>query len=112
MDIQMNEQKGTQSRSNVLYLYMKLSKEQLQRALVWDYHLNDTESNLYLNAFFVNGVDYLGQSTYQEVVDKINSNDMVDILNNTYATVVHKTKNLSAEEFNSNLHFSREQLRD
>ena len=112
----INKQKGAymfydkKTDSNILYLYMKLSKEQLQKALVWDYCLNPAGTNLYLNAFFVKGMDYLGQSTYEEVVKKIESNGMVDILNSTYTTVVNKTRHLSLEEFNNQLHFSREQL--
>ena len=66
----------------------------------------DVKSRLVLKLVWVD----LYRCTYEEVVKKIESNGMVDILNNTYTTVVNKTKHLKVEEFNNQLHFSREQL--
>jgi len=98
----------TDSQANVLYLYMKLSNEELKRALPLRYV--EDPSNTYLNAFFVNGRDYIGQTNSESILQIINEKRMMNILTHDYSTVRESVNNLIPSEFYYYVSFAQEQL--
>ena len=96
------------SKTNVLFLYMKLSKQDLANALPISYKEDD--KNTYLGALFINGQDYVGQTNHIDIIDNINTNNMTNILINNYNTVHDKLKNLDKLEFNNFVSFAKKQL--
>ena len=95
-------------KTNILFLYMKLSQDELERALPLSYV--ESDDNTYLCVSFVNGKDYLGQSNYKDISQNIATLNMVNILTNDYNTVNETLQNLDISEFNSFVSFSKKQL--
>ncbi len=108
-----NNENNENGKTHVLYLYLKLTKSELKRALPLSYvdpGEDSQNSKNYFNAIFVNGRDYLGQTTLKEVITNIKDKNMVNILTNDYEKVSLKLPNLTQEYFNNQVHFSQEQL--
>ncbi len=96
-------------KTNVLFLYIKLQPSELERALPISY-VEDKHNN-YFNALFVNGKDYIGQNNYENIVESINNENMVNILTKEYDEVVTELKELKVSEFNNYVSFAKEQLK-
>ena len=75
-------------KNHILCLYRQLSPSKMKTALPISY-INDPENNI-LVAYFINGTDYLGQDTYDNVLCKINEHN---ILTHTYEEVNQIFKN-------------------
>lgn len=108
-----DDNENENGKTHVLYLYLKLTKPELKRALPLSYvdpGEDSQNSKNYLNAIFVNGRDYLGQTSLEEVITNIKDKNMVNIITNDYEKVSLKLPNLTQQDFNNQVHFSQEQL--
>lgn len=99
---------NNKDKVNVLFIYIKLSPDELERALPLSYVAD--QHNTYLNALFVNGTDYIGQNNYENIVERINNDKMINILTREYSEVVSELKDLKVSDFNDYVSFAREQL--
>ncbi len=94
-------------KTNVLFLYMKLSKNKLKNALPSD---DIDPKNTYLTGSFVDGTDYIGQGSYKNIIEEINNRHMINILTKDYKEV-HKTlQSLKISEFNDHVSFAKKQF--
>lgn len=93
---------------NSLFLYIKLTKEELKNALPISY--KEDSNNEYLGVIFINGRDYLGQNNYENISQFIENNKMIDIFSTCYTDCSYILKNLTEEEYNDFLNFSKNQL--
>ncbi len=95
-------------KTHILFIYIKLSKDKLKNAVFPP----DDPKNIYITASFVNGIDYVGHDSYENIKMMINDAHMINILTHNYKEV-HKTlRNLEVAEFNEHVSFSKEQLKN
>ena len=95
----------------ILFIYIKLSKDKLKRALPLSYNENTIGDCNYLLACFKNGFDYLSCGTYETILEMITKHNMVDIINNDYISISKYYKNLTINDYNHYLSFATKQLK-
>ena len=93
----------------ILYLYIKLNKNQLKKALPISYLENSYLG--YLTAIFVNGSDYLSQDNYYNISEYIKHNNMISIFKNNYNFIKQIYPNFDKKTYNTYLYFSKEQFK-
>jgi hypothetical protein len=91
----------------ILYIYIYASQERLETALPLSY---SPDKGDYIGAYFKNGSDYIGQSTYSQVVEWINDKNMIDIENNTWDYIKKELPGLKYEVYDQYLKFGKTQI--
>ena len=91
-----------------LFLYIKLNRDKLLRALPMDAMLGIPINHNYLIAHFVNDIDYLGHGTFTDVKLQIESMKMLNIYL-PYATI-NDNISLTYDDYEHNYNFAVEQL--
>jgi hypothetical protein len=117
--IEINENNGAyifKNRDNIkntddldLLLYMKLTDEELKRALPISYNPNLINSN-YLAAIFHNGYDHLAQYSFETIKRIISEENMKSIIDNDYITIQSYFNKLSYETYIHYKEFANKQL--
>ena len=90
-----------------LLIYGKLPHNILMNAMPLTYK---ADNGNYITTIFIDGKDYIGQSKYENIYEMINKDNVVDIINNDYDEVKKILPELTKEEYNENLEFSKRQL--
>ena len=98
------------TEKNVLFLYKKLSKQQLKNAVSSFDNKSYDNGAVYLGAVFKDGLDYIGQDDFNNIDKLIKSNGGVDLLNTDYSICKNIFPNLTKKQYDSELIFSRKQL--
>jgi len=93
----------------ILFLYIKLTKDQLKKTLPISYIENLNME--YLTAAFINGSDYLAQDNYSNISKSINNNNMISIITNNYDFISEIYPNLDEKTYNNYLSFSNDQFK-
>ena len=93
----------------ILFLYIKLTKDQLKKTLPISYIENLNME--YLTAAFINGSDYLAQDNYSNISKSINNNNMISIITNNYDFISEIYPNFDEKTYNNYLSFSNDQLK-
>ena len=92
------------------FMYIKLSKKQLQEALPITYQ--DNPSKNYLTVVFdEDGRDFLGQATYGEILELVNKYQMTNLLEEPFDTIKNDF-NLGSQELQNMIDFARNQLHE
>lgn len=113
----MNPEKGAyliQDQKNIdLFLYIKLDKPKLSKALLIDFNEHDYEQNNkhYLSAYFKHGLDYIGQSNFIELQTILRNNTHIDLLNNTFETIQKVFPLFTFEQYTNQKAFVKDQLK-
>ena len=81
----------------ILVLYMKLSASKLRQALPLGYDPTKLDHN-YLVACFKQGMDYIGQSSWEEIDKMIDERNMHSLLSNGYGKLHELYNDLTLEE--------------
>lgn len=90
------------------FMYFKLSKKQLQEALPISYQDN-TSKNYLTVVFDEDGRDFLGQATYDEILELINKYQMTNLLEGSFDKIKNDF-NLGSQELQNMIDFARNQL--
>lgn len=95
-----------------LFIFMKVSKEQLKTALPINFDRGEIlENHDTLQVIFNNGADYLGSTNSEEVPKIIDNLNAVDLLNNNFSQLKNKGFiTLTEREYNNMINFSKRQL--
>ena len=96
-----------ENNNHYLLIYGKLPKSILINAMPLSYKFDGGD---YITTIFVNGKDYIGQSTYDNISKTIKQDNIIDIINNNYDEVKKVLPELTIDEYNENLEFSKKQL--
>jgi hypothetical protein len=102
----MNDQKET-----LLFVYLKMSKEQLQISLPINYEIDEKKN--YLCVFInKNGRDYLSQNTEENIKNIIKDAKMMNLFNNNYEKLKKVFLYYTEEKFEEHKKFVLEQFND
>jgi hypothetical protein len=96
-----------ENNNHYLLIYGKLPQSILKNAMPLSYKADEGD---YITTIFVNGRDYIGQSTYDNISKTIKQDNIIDIINNNYDEVKKVLPELTIDEYNENLEFSKKQL--
>ena len=92
----------------LLFVYMKLSKLELKRALPMSY--DDNKRSEYLGAIFENGMDFVAPHTKESIQNLLNERENINLLDNNYETCLKTFPSLTEKQYTSQLEFSKTQL--
>ena len=92
-------------------IYIKCTPEVLKKALPASYDAGNPNMN-YLVIQFYNDKDFIGQSTYLQIVYTIYKWSMVDVINNEYESLKESHPDLAKENYDSCKKFIESQLED
>ena len=93
----------------ILVLYMRLNAPTLKQALPMSYDSNKPDHN-YLVACFKQGVDYIGQSSWDQIKEKIQTNNMHSLITSDYDTLHAIYDDLTIDTHRKLLEFATSQL--
>ena len=94
-----------QDNNTILFIYMKLTPQELKKSLPMSNPLELSKS--YLIASFIDGQDYIGSINKPELELHIKQNKMINIITNTTNT----NSNIPKEQYNSLRQFAISQLK-
>lgn len=92
----------------LLFVYMKLSKLELKKALPLSY--DDNKHSEYLGAVFENGMDFVAPHTKESIQNILNERENINLLDNNYETCLKTFPTLKETQYTSQLEFSKTQL--
>ena len=102
----MNDKKET-----LLFVYLKMSKEQLQISLPISYKIDEKKN--YLCVFIdKNGHDYLSQNTEENIKNIIKDAKMLNLFNNKYEELKKVFLDYTEEQFDDHKKFVLEQFNE
>jgi len=102
----MNDEKET-----LLFVYLKMSKEQLQISLPINYEIDEKKN--YLCVFIdKNGTDYLSQNTEENIKNIIKDAKMMNLFNNNYEKLKKVFLDYTEEKFEEQKKFVLEQFNE
>lgn len=99
---------NSDTTSPLLFIFLKLSKATLERALpltIYDKNTCD-----YLGAFFENGMDYIAAQTWESIQETLNESVHVNLLESSYESCLAVFPTLTREQYERQLAFSKRQL--
>tara|TARA_Y200000002_G_C22676481_1_gene662296 strand:+ start:2327 stop:2722 length:396 start_codon:yes stop_codon:yes gene_type:complete len=91
-----------------LFLYKKCNNDVLSKALPLSYNINNGN---YIVIIFENGCDYLNQTTYDNIIQMIKTQKMVDIENNEWSYIKSQLPLLEKNKYLDSLQFGKYQIR-
>lgn len=102
----MNDEKET-----LLFVYLKMSKEQLQISLPISYEIDEKKN--YLCVFIdKNGCDYLSQNTEENIINVIKDAKMMSLFNHKYDELKKVFLDYTEEKFEEHKKFVLEQFNE
>ena len=96
------------SEHTCLLLYKKCNHTQLAMSLPISYNRNNGD---YILVIFENGYDYLCQTTYNNIIERISKYNMVDIDNNEWNYIKSQLPLLEKDEYIKSLQFAKKQIK-
>ena len=91
-----------------LLFYKKCDHNQLAMSLPITYNKFNGD---YILAIFENDIDYICQSTYIDIIKRMDKYNMVDIYNNEWNYIKSKIPLLEKKEYINSLQFAKEQIK-
>jgi hypothetical protein len=94
-----------------LYIFMKMSQEELKEALPISYDDVVMKDCTHLVVTFHEGSDYLGAASADDITLVIIQYNMINILENNYEKVKERFPSFTEEYYNDRVSFSKNQLK-
>tara|TARA_B110000908_G_C10206145_1_gene427823 strand:- start:954 stop:1301 length:348 start_codon:yes stop_codon:yes gene_type:complete len=90
------------------YVYTKISKEQMIRALPLSYDEKTYDDDKQYLVCIIKDVDYIGMATYDDIKNTLSSLHIIDILNTDYTNIPDI---ISKEKYDNTKQFITEQIK-
>ena len=94
----------------VIFMYIKMTDKELEKALPLSYVKNSDCENQYLIVFFKDDIDYLGQSTLDKLQTTIEKIQFKSILNYDYEFIKSHFADITETDYDKTKLFIQEQV--
>tara|TARA_B100000073_G_C23317706_1_gene405424 strand:+ start:157 stop:498 length:342 start_codon:yes stop_codon:yes gene_type:complete len=96
--------------ATVIFMYIKMTDTELEKALPLSYVKNSDCKNQYLIVIFKDGFDYLGQSTLDKLQTTIEKIQFKSILNNDYEFIKSHFADITETDYDKTKLFIQQQV--
>ena len=99
-----------ETKATVIFMYIKMTDKELEKALPLSYVKNNDCENQYLIVIFKDGLDYLGQLTHDNLQSTIKELEFKSVLDNDYEFIKTYFPDATEKEYNSTKSIIQEQI--